>query len=128
MSFTYDGFGLGSQTVQVLLGEAFFGTVTSWGVGFFVAVIFAVLSYLIYIIGVALIAGGLDYGLAIALLGAIGFFLNAVTWIVAVIADVILAVVTLRFNIQKYVIIIATGLGGAADLTRAVTPKWWQTV
>ena len=108
------GFGLGAQAVQALLGEAFFGTVTSWVVGFVVAVIFAVLSYLFYIVGVALIAGGLGYGLTVALLGAIGFSFGFVTWILAVIVGVVFAVVTLMFNIQKYVIIIATGLGGAA--------------
>ena len=51
------GFGLGAQTVQALLGDAFFATVTSWVVGFVLAVAFAVLSYLFYIVAVALIAG-----------------------------------------------------------------------
>ena len=40
------GLFLGAQTVQALLGEAFFATVTSWVAGFVVGVIFAVLSYL----------------------------------------------------------------------------------
>ena len=51
------GFGLGAQTVQALLGEGFFGTVTGWVVGFVLALIFAVLSYLFYYFGVAILAG-----------------------------------------------------------------------
>jgi hypothetical protein len=108
------GFGLGAQAVQVLLGDAFFGTVTSWVVGFVVAILFAVLSYLFYVIGVAIIAGALGYGLAVGILAFIGLPMGFLAWIIGIAAGVVLAVVTLRFNLARYVIIIATGLGGAA--------------
>lgn len=108
------GFGLGAQSVQALLGDAFFGTVTSWVVGFILALIFAVLSYLFYFVAVALIAGSLGYGLVVALMGAIGMNFGFLTWIIGVVVAVALAFVTLRFNLAKYVIIIATALGGAA--------------
>ena len=108
------GFGLGAQAVQALLGDAFFGTVTSWSVGFVVAIVFAVFSYLFYIFGVAILAGSLGYGLGVALMGAIGLQFGLITWLVGIVLGVVFAVVTIMFNIQKYVIIIATGLGGAA--------------
>lgn len=108
------GFGVGAQAVQALIGDAFFATVTSWAVGFVVALTFAVLSYLFYFIAVAIIAGSLGYGLVVAIMGAIGFSFGFITWTLAVVVGVVLAVVTLRFNLQKYVIIIATALGGAA--------------
>ena len=107
------GFALGVQSIQALLGDAFFATVTSWAVGFVVALTFAVLSYLFYIVAVALIAGSLGYGATVAVLGAIGLQFGFLTWLVAIVVAVILAVVTLRFNIAKYIIIIATALGGA---------------
>ncbi len=107
------GFGVGAQAVQALLGEAFLGTVTSWAVGFVVAVIFAVLSYLFYIIGVAFLAGSLGYGLGVALMGAIMPNFGLITWLVGIILGVVIAFVTISFNLQKYVIIIATALGGA---------------
>lgn len=108
------GFGLGAQAVQALLGDAFFGTVTSWAVGFIVALAFAVFSYLFYFVAVAIIAGSLGYGLVVAIMGAINFPFGFITWILAVVVGVIFAIVTLRYNLQKYVIIIATALGGAA--------------
>lgn len=108
------GFFLGAQAVQALLGDAFFGTVTSWVVGFVVAVLFAVLSYLFYVIGVALIGGALGYGLAVGILTFIGLPMGFLVWIIGIAAGVVLAVVTLRFNLAKYVIIFATGVGGAA--------------
>ena len=107
------GFGLGAQTVQALLGDAFFATVTSWVVGFVLAVAFAVLSYLFYMVAVALIAGSLGYGLVVALMGAINFPFGLITWILGIVVGVIFALVTLRYNLAKYVIIIATALGGA---------------
>ena len=106
------GFALGAQTIQMLLGEAFLGTVTSWVVGFVVAVIFAVLSYLFYMFAVIVIAGGLGYGLGV---GIMTTFMNPgfIPWIVGIVAAVVLVAVTLMFNLQKYVIIAATALAGA---------------
>ena len=62
------GFGLGAQTLQVIFGIGFLATISSWVVGFFVGAIFAVLSYLFYIVAVALISGSFGYGLTVAVL------------------------------------------------------------
>lgn len=106
------GFGLGAQTVQLLLGDAFLGTVTGWVVGFIVALVFAGLAYLFYLAAVAIIAGSLGYGLTVGLLAAIGLDGGFLIWLLAMVVAVIFAVVVLRFNIQKYVIIIATAILG----------------
>jgi hypothetical protein len=86
--------------------------VTSWVVGFVVAVIFAVLSYLFYFFAVIMIAGGLGYGLGV---GIMTTFMNMgiIPWVVGIVAAIIVVVITLMFNLQKYVIIAATGLAGA---------------
>ena len=108
------GLWLGAQTMQALFGVGAFATVTSWVVGFVVGVVFAVLSYLFYIAAVAIIAGSLGYFAAVGILGAIGLDLNFLVWLIGIVAAVALAIVTLRFNLQKWVIIIATSLMGAA--------------
>lgn len=106
------GFALGAQTIQALLGEAFLGTVTSWVVGFVVAVIFAVLSYLFYVFAVIMIAAGLGYGLGVGIMTS---FMNMgfIPWLIGVIVAVVVVAITLMFNLQKYVIIAATAIGGA---------------
>ncbi len=108
-------FGLifGAQTMQLLFGTGFFAEVTSWVVGFVVGSIFAVLSYLFYFFAVAIIAGELGYAAAVGLMAAIGLDMGPIVWIIGVVAAVALAVVTIRFNLQKWVIIIATSLLGA---------------
>jgi len=108
------GFGLGAQTIQAIFGGGFLSDITSWIVGFVVALVFAVLSYLFYIFAVALIAGSLGYALGAGLMMAIGFDMSFITWLVGIIAGVAVAIAVLVLNIQKWVIVIATALLGAA--------------
>lgn len=108
------GFMLGAQTLQAIFGIGFVATVTSWIVGFIVGLVFAVLSYLFYMIGVALVAGWFGYALGVGVLGAIGLNFGFLVWLIAVILGIVVAVVTIALNIQKWVIIFITSVGGAA--------------
>jgi hypothetical protein len=107
------GFGLGAQTVQALFGGGFLATISSWIVGFCVAVIFAMLSYLFYFMAVALIGGALGYVVAVGLLEAIGLDFGFLVWMIGIVAGIAMAGVVLAFNVQKYVVIIATSIIGA---------------
>jgi hypothetical protein len=107
------GFGLGAQTIQALFGEGFLSTITSWAVGFAVAVVFAGLSYLFYFIGVGLLAGALGYALGVGIVEAFGLDFGFLAWLVGIITGVVVAVGTLVLNLQKWVIIAATALLGA---------------
>lgn len=114
------GLALGAQTVQALLGEAFLATITSWVVGFIVGGIFAVLAYLFYMFAVAIIAGSLGYSAAVGILLAIGLPMGFLVWLIGIVAGVLLAIVTLRFNLAKWVIIIATGVLGAGVIVGSI--------
>jgi hypothetical protein len=109
------GFGIGAQAVQALFSDGLFATVTSWVVGFVVAIIFALASYFFYAAAIAVIAGTLGYMLGVGIMDLFGLSgLSLITFIVAIILAVAMIVVTFRFNLQKYVIIAATAIGGAA--------------
>jgi hypothetical protein len=58
---------------------------------------------------------------------AIGMNMNFIVWLIGIVAAIALAVIVLRFNIQKWVIIIATGILGAgvivASFMLMFTPK-----
>jgi hypothetical protein len=110
------GLALGAQTIQAIFGDAFLATVTSWVVGFIVALLFAVLSYAFYMFAVAIIAGSLGYALAVGLLTAIGLQMGLLVWIIGIVAAVALAIVTLVLNIQKWVVIVATAILGSATI------------
>ncbi len=74
--------------------------------------IFAVLSYLFYMFAVVIIAGGLGYGLGVGIMTSF-MDMGFLPWIVGIALAVVVVVVTLMFNLQKYVIIGATALAGA---------------
>ena len=110
------GLALGAQSIQALFGDAFLATVTSWVVGFVVGLVFAVLAYVFYLFAVAIIAGSLGYALAVGLLTAIGLQMGFLVWLIGIVAAVALAIVTIVFNIQKWVIIAATAILGSATI------------
>jgi len=116
------GLILGAQTLQAIGGNnfPFLLSVTSWVVGFIVGGIFAVLSYLFYIAAVAIIAGALGYSAVVGILLAIGLPMGFLVWLIGLVVGVLLAIVTIRFNIQKYVIIIATAVLGAGEIIGAI--------
>lgn len=112
------GFMLGAQTIQALLSEGFLASATAFVVAIFMGALFAVLSYLFYLFAVALFSASLGYGLGISIMtGLFGFQLEILTWIVAIVLAVVVAFAVLRFNVQKYVIIIGTALLGAGLAT-----------
>jgi hypothetical protein len=79
------GLALGAQSVQVLLGDGFLASITSWVVGFIVGALFAVLSYLFYAFAVAIIAGSLGYVLTVGLLTWIGMDLKFIVWLIGLV-------------------------------------------
>ena len=107
------GFALGAETITTLFGQAFLSTVTGWVVGFVVGLVFAVLSYLFYIIGVALFSASFGYAIGVGLMGLIGVE-GFLAWLVGIILAVIVAIVVIRFNLQKIAIELITAAGGAA--------------
>ncbi len=109
------GFFLGGNTVQWLFnGTGLFVDVTGWVVGLVVGAIFAVLSYLFYFAAVAIIAGSLGYFIAVYGLLWIGMKAGFLLWLIGIVVGVVFIFVTLQFNLQKWAIIIATALLGAA--------------
>jgi hypothetical protein len=107
------GFFWGAQTLQAIFGSGFLTTVLSWIGGFIIGLIFALLSYMFYLVGVAIVAASFGYSLGVGLMNLIGIDLNLLVWLVGIAVAIIVAAVTLLLNIQKYVIIVITAFLGA---------------
>jgi len=107
------GLGLGAHTVTLLFGDEFFATVTGWVVGFFVGLLFALLSYLFYAVAVAIVAGSLGYAIGAGLMGWLLPDAGFLIWLVGIALAVVVIFITFKWNLQKYVIIAATSVGGA---------------
>jgi hypothetical protein len=113
------GFVIGAESVQALFGQGFLSTLTSWLVGFALALLFALLSYLFYAAAVALAGGALGYGLMVGLLMAIGFNFGLIVWTLGLVAAIIVGAATILLNVQKWVVILATVVLGAATILGA---------
>ena len=107
------GFTFGVQMLQALFGVGALATIGSWIGGLVAGALFAVLSYLFYIVGVALLASSLGYGLGVGLMNLIGLDMGFITWLVGSVVAIVLVWVTLNYNLQKFAVIAATSLGGS---------------
>ena len=127
------GFGLGAQTMHALFGYQMFATATSWVVGFVVGLIFAALSYFFWVLAIGIFSFGVGYSATVGFLSMLGLDLGFLVWLIAVVAGGALAFAVLKFNIQKYVIIIGTSLAGSALIIASFlyafgvlqTPQLW---
>ena len=108
------GFSMGTEGMRALFGDGTFATVTSWVVGFVIAIVFAVLSYLFYYAAIAILAGTVGYAIGASLWGIIGNEQGVIAFVLGLVVGVALAVAVLALNVPRLLVIVLTGLGGAA--------------
>ncbi len=106
------GISIGAHSVQALFGDGFLSTGTSWVVGFFVGLIFALLSYLFWVAAVAIVAGSLGYSIVAAVFSLLEADLDVIVWIVGMAVGIAFAIGAIVLNLQKPVVIVATALLG----------------
>ncbi|MDX1415103.1 MAG: DUF4203 domain-containing protein [Candidatus Promineifilaceae bacterium] len=116
----FAGFWVGAQTVGLIFGGGFLATTTGWIVGFLLGLVFAVLSYLFYMFGVALVAGAIGYALVTGFFALFGMETGFFIFVMGLIGGLITAVLTIVLNLQKYVIMVLTSIGGANAVILAV--------
>ena len=109
----FAGLWFGAQAMTLLFGSSFLATTTGLFFGLILGLILAVLSYLFYFIGVAIVSAIAGYALGTGLMTGLGLSSGFLSALVGLAVAVIVVVLVLRFNVQKYVIIILTAIGGA---------------
>jgi hypothetical protein len=110
------GFNVGTDAVSAIFGDGTFATVTSWLVGFILALIFAIFSYLYYYLAVAVLAGAVGYAIGSGVWGLIGNEYGVIAFVIGLVLAVVVAAATLLLNVPKYLVIVLTSLGGAATV------------
>jgi hypothetical protein len=123
----FAGFWLGASALTLLFGDGFLATTTSWIVGFIVGLLVALFSYLFYFLGVALVAGIVGYGLGVSFMGLFGLDGGLLVFGVGVIAALVVVVLTLVLNLQKYILILLTAFGGGVASVVSVMVVFNQT-
>jgi hypothetical protein len=110
------GFTVGTDATTALFGDGSFATVTSWIIGFVVALLFAVFSYLWYWLAVALLGGSVGYIIGASAWGLIGNEQGVIAFAIGLVCAVALAIAVLALNVPKLLVIVLSGLGGAATI------------
>jgi hypothetical protein len=109
----FAGFSIGASAIVLLFGEGFLATATGWVVGFVIGLIFAVLSYLFFMVGVALLSATFGYflgaGLVLLFTAEPGLF----STLVGLAGAIVVATIVLVLNIQKPVLELITAFGGS---------------
>ena len=100
-------------------GYSIQASITSCVVGFIVGVIFAVLSYLFNIFGVAAMAGSIGYGLGVSFILWIGLTPGLITCLIGIVLGAILILLTLWLRLERHIVIIGTALIGRR-------PHWYN--
>ena len=108
------GFNVGTDAVSAIFNDGTFATVVSWVVGFVLALLFAVFSYLWYWLAVALLGGSVGYIIGSSAWGLIGNEHGFVAFAIGLVCAVALAIAVLALNVPKLLVIVLSGLGGAA--------------
>jgi hypothetical protein len=116
----FAGFWLGAEATTLIFGAGFLATTTGWIVGFVVGLLGAVLSYMFYMLGIALVAAGFGWALGSGLMVAAGFSPGFITAIVGLVMGLVMVGLVVGLNLQKYVIIAITAIGGANALLLSV--------
>jgi len=110
------GFSVGADATTAIFGDGTFATVTGWVIGFVLALLFAVFSYLWYWLAVALLGGSVGYIIGASAWGLIGNEQGLVAFAIGLVCAVALAIAVLALNVPKLLVIVLSGLGGAATI------------
>lgn len=110
------GFSVGADATTAIFGDGTFATVTGWVIGFVIALLFAVFSYLWYWLAVALLGGSVGYIIGTSAWGLIGNEQGLIAFGIGLVCAVALAIAVLALNVPKLLVVVLSGLGGAATI------------
>jgi hypothetical protein len=115
-------FGLtsGAQWSQDIFGEGFLSTVLSWGIGFVFGAVLAVISYLWYYAAVTIAGGALGYILGVGFMDWLGIDAAILGIVVGLIVGAVFAAATFLLGVPAWLIIIFSGISGAAAAVNGV--------
>lgn len=110
----FAGFSAGAALVSGITGDGFLSTVLGWTVGFFVALLFAVLAYFFYAFAVVLAFAGFGFSLTAGLLTLLHLDWNWLIILLGSVIGVVFGLFAIVSNLPMVALIVATSFFGAA--------------
>jgi hypothetical protein len=110
------GFALTANGIAAILGGGFLSTILGWGAGFFVGLLFAVLSYFFWYVAVIVLAGTVGYAIGGSILVALGFDPGFIPFLAGLALGAVFLIGAIVLSVPKWLIVALTALGGAGAI------------
>ncbi len=107
------GFSIGAYGISNVYGESLLSLVVIIVAGAILGLLLAVIAYLFFPAAIILLGASLGYSAGELAMISFGFEPGLVPGLIGIIAAVILALLGVRFNLPKYVIIVSTSMLGS---------------
>ena len=114
------GFALTANAIAGLLNEGFLVTILGWIAGFFVGLVFAVLSYFFWYIAVIVLAGTVGYALGASILTALGVDSGFLVFVAGLGVGIVFFIGAIVLAVPKWAIVVLTAIGGAGAIVVGV--------
>jgi hypothetical protein len=113
----FAGFAFGAGIVAEFADEHFLGTVLGWALGLLFAVIFAVLAYFFFWIGIVIAMGMAGFAIGSGLILALGFSWDWVAALVGLALGIVFGLVSAFANVPMIVLVLIGSVAGAVGVT-----------
>ena len=107
------GFIVGADATTYIFGDGFLATTLSWVIGFVVALLFAVLSYLYYWFAIVWIGATAGYAVGTGIMTWLTPNADILTFIIGLVVAAIFAAIFIILRLPKFLAIGFTAFGGA---------------
>lgn len=110
------GFTVGAGLVTAVTGQGFLDTAWGWMVGLVVALVFAALAYLYYVVGIVLAMGAMGFIIGGTIASALGITGGWIHVLLGALCGVALALLAILTNLPQVILIVVSALTGASIL------------
>ncbi len=104
---------VGAQAVFLIFNEGFLTTTLSIIVAVVVGIVFGLLAYFFWALGIVLAVGGMGFAIGNALLPALGLDLDVVSWLLGLAVGVGFALAAIVLRLPRAIVVAVTALWGA---------------
>ena len=104
---------VGAQAVNLIFGDGFLSTILSIITAVVVGLVFGVLAYAFWALGVILVIGGMGFAIGSALLPAFGLDADVISWVIGAAVALGFAAAAFVLRLPRAIVTVVTALWGA---------------
>ncbi|MFI5428527.1 DUF4203 domain-containing protein [Aeromicrobium sp. UC242_57] len=114
------GFGLGSGLATWINDDSYLASALGWIIGIALALVFALLAYLYYAVGVILAMGSMGFALGATVTTALGVSWDWVTISVGVVVGLVVALLAIAADVPMMLLVVLSSLAGASVIVAGI--------